>query len=682
MKSKIYSDYIVYSIYYYFYEHREGPDRCPMCAGNLSRCEIEPSRALRDDTARAEESEYYPNGAVTYLHTCNECPWWCIRENYVFIEPRSLHQVSHDYLIFALPEMDPSRGANDLPEGSPPWHKALDDPDLYDDDVLRRLPKELAVFLYKQPGSSESVPVSRQVIKDVSQQDRFLRKTKDLIAKKQRKKPHKTEPMRLQPGDQVQITDHEKVNCQIIATRGSTGTVLSFETYQEAMYKRYGSKEKEWASYLAGEKRSWLLDHFPQATKQIEAGTHYPVRLETVVPPLKEEIAFWSELFARTLVYCEVGEVKLLSVDCLKTDDDKPGRFTMTENPELDQFNQHFGFLVQEYGFQVEQQDLPAAIVFTASSANCVLRISIPKPNHPTGFATISIRPVGAVAQELTRKDDLPQIDIAQIVRCYEPDLEQREWWDSRESRQPLPVLAMYVKKYCQPMLQGDFSQWPFVQKRLRELFEERRKAWLENYREEGYRIIEEHGRYGLTHNRIPVLKPVYSSVEVINQDSHEYTLDHYQDDPSVTDVGEYNFPIVIADGKYGLLHGSEFRLGLDYARIIKLTFCHYLCQREDGTLVLYDTQHLSEPRVTFTMSADLTLENLLQTLRLDHLRVYTELMDLIHMEGDKYISEYRHYGGSQETEGRYIHHFAIAAVEAVLTNDFRVSSVWKITKI
>ena len=85
------------------------------------------------------------------------------------------------------------------------------------------------------------------------------------------------------------------------------------------------------------------------------------------------------------------------------------------------------------------------------------------------------------------------------------------------------------------------------------------------------------------------------------------------------------NFPIVIADGKFGLLSGSELRLGLDYIRIFKLTFCHYLCQKDDDTFVLYNTNSLLL-LATFTTFGILNMHKLLQILQTEHPKAYNRI--------------------------------------------------------
>ena len=52
--------------------------------------------------------------------------------------------------------------------------------------------------------------------------------------------------------------------------------------------------------------------------KWSDEGTRYPIKLEKVVPPSKDELASWLELFIYTRVGCEVGEKRILDADCLE----------------------------------------------------------------------------------------------------------------------------------------------------------------------------------------------------------------------------------------------------------------------------------------------------------------------------------------------------------------------------
>ena len=124
----------------------------------------------------------------------------------------------------------------------------------------------------------------------------------------------------------------------------------------------------------------------------------------------------------------------------------------------------HFGFLTNEYGFVIEQDESVNICVFIASRENCILKIFVnPKET------SVLIGPTGYAKQELVDNGYNPKtIDISLIVECFEPELKQIRNWG-----QPYSVIlewyAHYTKKHCETMLAGDFSQWPRIQKYLSE---------------------------------------------------------------------------------------------------------------------------------------------------------------------------------------------------------------------
>ncbi len=334
MEREIYSDYLAYEIHYYYHEHPDGPDRCPMCGGDLSRSDIEPSRAMRDEMAPVatnKESGVYIHSKGSWLHTCNRCRWWCVREGCQYIDTTVTVFHYSEYLIFAIAEGSKQRALPNMPESTQPWLKALDDPNVYDLRVLRPLPKTLAMFIYKQPDSSESPSNTQPVIKDMSECDRFFDMAKELIAKYKEKKLSKTEHMRLSPGDKIRVRQHAYrsngigitvTTGNIVAIEGSIGTILSYDEYHENVHKTYGTEfESEWTAYLTGSKGTWLAWHFSQVKKWIEGGTHYPIKFEILVPPLEGELVFWKELREYTDVVRGYGDVRqawVMEVDCLE----------------------------------------------------------------------------------------------------------------------------------------------------------------------------------------------------------------------------------------------------------------------------------------------------------------------------------------------------------------------------
>ena len=83
--------------------------------------------------------------------------------------------------------------------------------------------------------------------------------------------------MRLAPGDKVRITqsafENDLVDNTLVATEGSLGAVLSYETYCDYIHNSCSA--------------DFAREHLPLVKKCINEGTQYPVRFEMVVPRRK-----------------------------------------------------------------------------------------------------------------------------------------------------------------------------------------------------------------------------------------------------------------------------------------------------------------------------------------------------------------------------------------------------------
>ena len=163
------------------------------------------------------------------------------------------------------------------------------------------------------------------------------------------------------------------------------------------------------------------------------------------------------------------------------------------------------------------------------------------------------------------------------------------------------------------------------------------------------YSIFEENGKLGLARGNIVLLKPVYNSLSITNNDPPEYTLKDFEDDPSVYIVDEWNYPIVTADGKQGLIGSERMFLDVKYDRVVKLTYCHYFYQLDTVvSLFLFDPLRFSSyNQITLTMSREFTLESLLNKLAEEHPYLYKKLSEKLNKDGPgRYISDYRFYAG------------------------------------
>lgn len=294
METETYSDYVAYEIDSYCDKGPGGPNKCPMCAGDLLKSQIEPSRAMYEklwDPTR-EQYRLFVSSRASFLYTCNECRWWCIRDACECIDSPEHPLVFHfDYLIFAVTEKSGPEAFKDLPENTQPWLKALDDPDVYDKDVVRDLPKGLAALMYKRSDDIKGISIRPRGCRDLSKYDPFLSKLRDLIAKKRERKLHKTEPMRLHLGDRVRVIEQtfghlEDHFYHVAIAKGCLGTVVAYDDFL----------------------KSW------------DNRVRYPIRLETVILPSEDERVFLETLHERPYnhgVDYKVGTVWLMDVDCL-----------------------------------------------------------------------------------------------------------------------------------------------------------------------------------------------------------------------------------------------------------------------------------------------------------------------------------------------------------------------------
>jgi hypothetical protein len=153
MENESNAKYVSYDIEKYFSRSpispsegwTEGPARCPMCAGSLSETTMEPSKAMSDLNLSTEETYWLDHG-WSFLYTCNQCRWWCVREHYEFvIKKHADHKFGRDYLIVSKTEIEKPEIFGDVPaHHAQPWLKALVDPEVY--NKVQKLPEELAVL--------------------------------------------------------------------------------------------------------------------------------------------------------------------------------------------------------------------------------------------------------------------------------------------------------------------------------------------------------------------------------------------------------------------------------------------------------------------------------------------------------------------------------------------------------
>jgi len=216
------------------------------------------------------------------------------------------------------------------------------------------------------------------------------------------------------------------------------------------------------------------------------------------------------------------------------------------------------------------------------------------------------------------------------------------------------------------------------------------------------YYVFEQDGKYGLVYDPdgevLPGLKlpadpkilvpPIFSSVQIINEDVSltEAEINALEKNSEIISCGEMNYPIVVADGKQGLIHCSKIILPIKYDRIIKLTVAHYLYQ-ECSLWTLYSAGY--QPLPAFEWTGELTLENMLNQLNRvnGYLPRYQSDFDslsrrLYREPGNstvcRYISEYRLYSG-WEMLGTLSHDIDVNTERVIIGNDFQTTHFDKI---
>ncbi|MBI5953790.1 MAG: hypothetical protein HY865_19210 [Chloroflexi bacterium] len=176
------------------------------------------------------------------------------------------------------------------------------------------------------------------------------------------------------------------------------------------------------------------------------------------------------------------------------------------------------------------------------------------------------------------------------------------------------------------------------------------------------YKIFEQNGKYGLLYQPFPdepgqvFLDPVYDSLQIA---SDYFDLDHFYATSDETKFSEpafeHNCATVITDKRAGLVIGNKIVVEFKYQRIIKLTFCHYLCQ-DNTAYTLYHHRGYEQPSddwaeglfpiATISIIGELTLDKFLRALSESHPDVSSAFSTKLFKDPDShtYISEYRYY--------------------------------------
>ena len=207
--------------------------------------------------------------------------------------------------------------------------------------------------------------------------------------------------------------------------------------------------------------------------------------------------------------------------------------------------------------------------------------------------------------------------------------------------------------------------------------------SWTEvrwkNYLNTGiYQIFNQDGKLGLKYKHYVLLEPKYSSLSITNDDIplsdprvKKIFLDTYRF------MEEWNFPIVHADGKDGLVNGGmrRFELELKYDAIIKLAYNFYLGLEHD-TYTLYKF-FSGRPRIAaqFCKSEKVDLPALLDILKAEHSKAYAQLSKSLYWKNGHYFSKFWQYQGSTfDPDNTHWGYFTVATRKAIMSTNFEIT--------
>jgi hypothetical protein len=203
------------------------------------------------------------------------------------------------------------------------------------------------------------------------------------------------------------------------------------------------------------------------------------------------------------------------------------------------------------------------------------------------------------------------------------------------------------------------------------------------------YAVYEENGKYGLSYFhgdfQKVVLEPVYASIRIIDTDIE---LEGYITPPEWNSINNFlmgvgeitNHVIVEADGKQGMFSWGNTVIEFQYERIIKLSWRHYLCKK-DNIYTLYD--HFGyekdkypiviEQLAEIEIKGKLTLTGLMKVLADVNPNALAELQKCLYQDTNRvvYTSKYRIWIGRV---GYHSYETTAASQKAFIDDDFNVT--------
>ena len=120
---------------------------------------------------------------------------------------------------------------------------------------------------------------------------------------------------------------------------------------------------------------------------------------------------------------------------------------------------EHYKFLIDEHEFLVTKNN-----DWTYIFENTTTRVTVMMEQAIN--LVVDIEPIGEGAKSLLRQNILPtKLGVISISMCLDKDLKYKVEKRSERSRMvnvpaEIEKQAHLLRKYCQPMLQGDFRDW------------------------------------------------------------------------------------------------------------------------------------------------------------------------------------------------------------------------------
>ena len=140
----------------------------------------------------------------------------------------------------------------------------------------------------------------------------------------------------------------------------------------------------------------------------------------------------------------------------------------MVQPITLDEFEnlviRHFGFLEKDFDFLFKRITNDS---YRAESSRAIIHIYLEYGVN----LIVEIESAGEAASQLRRQNIIPEtITLLSVCQYYDPSTKIREEPNSKHDvRLEMERQANLLKKHCQKILKGDFSDWSEIEKYLKQ---------------------------------------------------------------------------------------------------------------------------------------------------------------------------------------------------------------------